>query len=197
MFVAVETNGETTIWLTRSEMGQGVMTALPMILAESMDADWKRIKVVQAPASRRYGDMGTVGSGSIRDMWQPLKTAGTSARHMLVEAAAETWGVPVDLAFAKCDTVPGFVVNRETGARLSYGTLAPLAAQRPVPTQEPSPVPTVPTTVPRKSVRQPRRTTVRAPRRKACAQTGHSVKSHRKSQVRHRHTPAQNGLCVA
>ena len=90
-FVDVATNGIVTIYVSKSEMGQGVRTALPMIVAEEMDADLKRVKIRQADLDKKYGSMGTGGSSSIRTMWMPMRQAGATARAMLVTAAAGSW----------------------------------------------------------------------------------------------------------
>ena len=78
----------------RSEMGQGVRTSLPMILAEELEADWKQITIEQVGASTLYGDQTTGGSASVRTTWDPLRNAGAAAREMLIAAAALEWGVP-------------------------------------------------------------------------------------------------------
>src|SRR5260370_6893294 len=82
-----------TIVVARSEMGQGVRTALPMILAEELEADWKQIEIEQAGASTLYGDQTTGGSASVRTTWDPMRKAGAAAREMLISAAALTGGV--------------------------------------------------------------------------------------------------------
>ena len=86
----------------RSEMGQGIRTALPMVVADEMDADFDRVRVVQAPGDERYGDQNTDGSHSVRDFFEPMRKVGATARHMLVTAAAQAWGVPA----AECETGP-------------------------------------------------------------------------------------------
>lgn len=92
-FVEIGTDGWTTIYVSKSDMGQGVRTTLPMIVAEELDADWSRVRVRQADLDKKYGRMGTGGSSSIRTMWTPMRTAGATARAMLVAAAAAKWGV--------------------------------------------------------------------------------------------------------
>src|SRR5688572_12262239 len=88
-FLRIDPNGDVTIWVARSDMGQGVRTALPMIVADELDADWGRVKIVQADAHPdKYGRMMTVGSTSVRGgAWLPLPGAGAAAREMLVPAA--------------------------------------------------------------------------------------------------------------
>src|SRR5688572_1572022 len=112
-FLRVDSNGDVTIWVARSDMGQGVRTALPMIVADELDADWSRVKIVQADAhATKYGRMMTVGSTSVRNgAWMPLRRAGASAREMLVAAAAARWGVAGD----ECMTANGRVTHRGSG----------------------------------------------------------------------------------
>src|SRR5215468_10513491 len=89
-----------TIQLTQLEMGQGVMTSMPMLVAEELDADWSKIKTEWVPADPKYGNPNfggaqlTAGSNSVRGMWKLLREAGAGARAMLVTAAAQTWNVP-------------------------------------------------------------------------------------------------------
>ncbi|HEY7826080.1 MAG TPA: molybdopterin cofactor-binding domain-containing protein, partial [Candidatus Acidoferrales bacterium] len=87
-FVEINPGGEVRLWAARSEMGQGVRTALVMILADELDADWAQVKVVQADFDAKYGDMTTGGSMSVRSSWDPLRKAGAAARAMLIGAAA-------------------------------------------------------------------------------------------------------------
>ncbi len=129
VFVEVASTGETTLWVSKSEMGQGVRTALPMILAEELDADWSRVRIRQADADPKYGEQVTGGSMSISDMWKPLRTAGAQAREMLVAAAAIRWGV----AAADCSTESGAVRHAASGRRLGYGDLSAAAAALVVP----------------------------------------------------------------
>jgi isoquinoline 1-oxidoreductase beta subunit len=126
-FVAVSRDGFVTIYVSKSEMGQGVRTALPMIVAEEMDADWTKVRIRQADLDKKYGNQGTGGSGSIRNMWTPLRKAGAAARAMLAGAAAAKWGVE-----AKDVVVASGVVTH--GAHKStFGELAAEAAKRDVP----------------------------------------------------------------
>jgi len=110
-YLRITSDNRVTIVVARSEMGQGVRTALPMILAEELEADWKQIEIEQAGASTLYGDQTTGGSASIRTTWDPMRKAGASAREMLISAAA-------------------LATNRS----LSYGELASKAATLPIPT---------------------------------------------------------------
>jgi isoquinoline 1-oxidoreductase beta subunit len=126
-------DGWVTVVVDRSEMGQGVNTALPMLVAEELDADWKRIRVEHAPPGKEYvnpmfGIQGTGGSTSVRAAFKPLREAGAKARAMLVAAAAAEWGVDT----GGLRTEKGQVVGPD-GKKLSYGALADKAATIPVP----------------------------------------------------------------
>ncbi len=94
-WLMISADSEITIMLSKAEMGQGVMTALPMILAEELAVDWQQVRVKQAPVDPAYGNQLTGGSASVRQGWKPLRQAGATAREMLVLAAASTWHVPV------------------------------------------------------------------------------------------------------
>jgi|HubBroStandDraft_6_1064221.scaffolds.fasta_scaffold60984_2 isoquinoline 1-oxidoreductase beta subunit len=129
-YLRITPDNKVTIVVARSEMGQGVRTALPMILAEELEADWKQIEIEQAGASTLYGDQTTGGSASIRTTWDPMRRAGAAAREMLISAAALTWGVPR----STCAAVEGSVLHGASKRRLSYGELAAKAATLPIPT---------------------------------------------------------------
>jgi isoquinoline 1-oxidoreductase beta subunit len=128
-FVEITPDGTVSVWVSKSDMGQGVRTALPMILADELEADWNRVKVIQADAHPRYGEMGTGGSSSVASLWEPLRKAGAQAREMLIAAAAERWGV----APSECRARSGVVEHPATGGRFSYGDLVNRAALLPVP----------------------------------------------------------------
>lgn len=132
-YLRITPDDKITIVVARSEMGQGVRTALPMILAEELEADWKRIETEQAGASTLYGDQGTGGSASIKTAWDPMRKAGATAREMLISAAALTWGV----ARSGCAAQEGSVVHAASKRRLSYGALVAMAATLPIPTDVP------------------------------------------------------------
>ncbi len=132
-YVRITPDDKITIVVARSEMGQGVRTALPMILAEELEADWKRIEIEQAGASTLYGDQTTGGSASVRTTWDPMRKAGAAAREMLISAAALTWGV----GRAGCAAQEGAVVHAASKRRLSYGELVGKAATLPIPTDVP------------------------------------------------------------
>ena len=115
-------------------MGQGISTALTMILADELDLDWKKIKTEFAPAAPQYfnpvfGLQGTGGSSSVRGSWEPLAKAGAAAREMLISTAAKRWGVDP----GACRTENSAVVNTASGKRLGYGSLVDEALEMPVP----------------------------------------------------------------
>ncbi|HEX9699095.1 MAG TPA: molybdopterin cofactor-binding domain-containing protein, partial [Acidobacteriota bacterium] len=130
-FVQVDTDGLVSIWVGKVDMGQGVRTTLPAIVADELDVDMARVRVVQADAhADKYGRQMTVGSSSVRGRaWMELRRTGAAAREMLVAAAAAEWGV----AAAECRAEDGFVVHAASGRRLGYGEVAAAAAMLPVP----------------------------------------------------------------
>jgi CO/xanthine dehydrogenase Mo-binding subunit len=129
-FVRIDPDGTVTIYQKSPDMGQGVKTAMPMIVADELDADWSRVRVEQAPLDpKRYGGQGSGGSDNIISDWMRLREAGAAARAMLVSAAAARWEVSRE----SCRTDAGFVINVRSGQRISYGELAAQAAEMPVP----------------------------------------------------------------
>jgi isoquinoline 1-oxidoreductase beta subunit len=141
-FLRIDADGTTTVVVGQSEMGQGVFTSLPMILAEELDADWTRVRVEAAPSRSTAGapfanslignSQLTVGSSSVRAFWLPLRKAGATARAMLISAAAAQW--QVDRTSLRTES--GAVIHPD-GRRLAYGALTPRAAALPVPTDVP------------------------------------------------------------
>jgi isoquinoline 1-oxidoreductase beta subunit len=127
-FVAIEGDGQVTVWITKSEMGQGVRTALAMLVVEELDAPWSAVRVEQALANRNYGDQATAGSESVTSLFEELRRAGATARQMLVTAAAQVWAVDPGACHAEAGEV-----HHATGRRMRFGALAPLAAKLPVP----------------------------------------------------------------
>src|SRR5579863_8525077 len=113
-FVGVDTEGTVYIVAHRSEMGTGIRTSLPLVVADELDADWKRVRIEQAIGDWRYGGQDTDGSHSIRDFFGVMREAGATARLMLVEAAAARWNV----AASECETGLHEVIHRRTGRRL-------------------------------------------------------------------------------
>ncbi len=133
VFVAIAPDGVVSITCHRSEMGQGVRTGMPMIVADELEADWKRVRVVQAPGDeKRFGNQDTDGSRSTRHFFTPMRRCGAAARTMLEAAAAKRWGVPVSEVEARNHEV----VHAKSGRRLGYGALAQDAAQQPVPARD-------------------------------------------------------------
>lgn len=132
-YLQIGADGVVTVTVTRSEIGQGVRTSLPMIVAEELEADWTHIAVVQARPGPAFRSLGTGGSWSIGGNWTPLRTAGAAAREMLISAAADAWGVDR----ASCRAESGTVIHVPTNRRLAYGALAEAAAKLPVPTAPP------------------------------------------------------------
>ncbi len=133
-WVRVSTDGSVTLVVDRSEMGQGVYTALPMLLAEELDIPWEAVRVEQAGAGKEYYNsifpsQVTGGSTSVASAWMPLREAGAKARAMLVSAAAAAWNVDP----SECRTENGVVIHGATRRRLNYGELAERAAALPVP----------------------------------------------------------------
>jgi isoquinoline 1-oxidoreductase subunit beta len=127
-------NADGTVWIVahRSEMGTTSRTTLPLVVADELDADWKRVKIEQAIGDQRYGDQNTDGSHSIRSYYDAMREAGATARFMLIQAAAHEWGVPA----AECQTDLHVVVHRQTNRSAGYGELATAAAKLPVPKRE-------------------------------------------------------------
>jgi isoquinoline 1-oxidoreductase beta subunit len=128
-WVRITPDNHVTLILGKSEMGQGIMTALPMILAEELYLDWKNVKIEQAPTDPNIYDHGTGGSGSVAGSWLPLRRAGAAAREMLVSAAAARWNVNPNTCVAK----NGGVLHGARKNFLTYGELVEDAAKLPVP----------------------------------------------------------------
>src|SRR5690348_12637141 len=132
-YLRITSDGKITVVVARSEIGQGVRTSLPMILAEELEADWKDIQIEQAGASTLYGDQSTGGSASVRTTWDPMRKAGAAAREMLISAAAIEWGVPR----SQCKAENSAVTHSGSNRKLTYGELASRAATLPVPSDPP------------------------------------------------------------
>ena len=133
LFLSLDADGTVRITSHRSEMGQGIRTALAQIVADELDVDWSRVQVVQADGDAKYGDQNTDGSRSITLNYDRLRAAGASARLMLRQAAANYWQVPVEEVTAENHEVSHAASRR----RLGYGALAGEAALLPVPEQPP------------------------------------------------------------
>jgi isoquinoline 1-oxidoreductase beta subunit len=133
VFVAIGDDGMVTIVVHRSEMGQGVRTGMPLIVADELDADWSKVRVQQAPADEeKYGNQDTDGSRSTRHFIDPMRRCGAAARTMLELAAAASWRVPA----SEVRAVNHEVVHARTGRKLGFGALARAAAKLPVPSRE-------------------------------------------------------------
>ncbi len=133
-WLKIGTDGVVTVVVDKSEMGQGVLTALPQMIMEELDGDWSTMRIESAPAGPQFinpafGLQGTGGSTSVRISMQPLREAGARARAMLVAAAAQQWGIDP----SACSTENGFVKETGSRRRLSYGALTVAAAALPVP----------------------------------------------------------------
>ena len=130
VFVAIASDGTVTILAHRAEMGTGIRTSLPMVVADEMEADWSRVHVRQAPGDEvKYGNQDTDGSRSTRHYLIPMRQIGAAARTMLESAAAKHWGVPV----TEVKATNHEVVHAASGRRLGFGELAADAAAQPVP----------------------------------------------------------------
>lgn len=130
VFVRIAEDGQVTIIAHRAEMGTGVRTSLPMVVADEMEARWDRVKIEQAVADEaRYGNQNVDGSRSVRHFLMPMRRVGAAARQMLEAAAATRWGVPVD----EVKAVQHEVLHKSSGKRLGFGELAADATKQPVP----------------------------------------------------------------
>lgn len=132
VYLGIEPDGKVIIIAHRSEMGTGIRTALPTIVADELDADWARVTIEQAIGDRKYGDQNTDGSCSIRNFYDIMRQTGASARQMLIAAAAEKWGVSA----TECSTDKHVVVHSKSNRRLGYGELVLAAAKQEVPKKE-------------------------------------------------------------
>jgi len=136
-WLRIGTDESILVIVDRSEMGQGTTTSLPMLLAEELEADWSKVRIAFAPADPAYNNLlfgmqATGGSSSVRAAFTALRQAGAAAREVLIDAAAQTWGVDR----AECHAAQGAVVHAG-GRRLTYGHLVATAATLPVPADPP------------------------------------------------------------
>jgi isoquinoline 1-oxidoreductase beta subunit len=132
VYLTIDSSGLVTIVAHRSEMGTGIRTGLPMVIADELEADWTRVKVVQATGDAKYGDQNTDGSRSVRQFYRPMRVAGATARQMLEAAAARIWGVEVQA----CEARNHAVIHGPTGRSLGFGELAAVAATLPLPSDD-------------------------------------------------------------
>ncbi len=129
-YLSIAPDGIITIFSPNPELGQNIKTSFPMIVAEELDADWSKVKVIQAPLdTEKFQRQVTGGSGAIPHSWGRLRKAGATARQMLIEAAAKRWNVPA----STLTTENGMVVHQASGRKLGYGELAAEASKVPVP----------------------------------------------------------------
>ena len=136
IFLSIASDGTVTIVASRSEMGCGSRTALPLVVADELDADWAKVKIDQAIGDAKYGDQDTDGSHSVRSFFDQMRQVGATGRVMLITAAAQQWGVPPK----ECSTELNVVMHKTSGRRLGYGQLAAAAAKLPVPKKEDVPL---------------------------------------------------------
>jgi len=136
LWMSIAPDGTVTIVAHRSEMGCGSRTALPLVVADELDADWSKVRIEQAIGDPKYGDQDTDGSHSVRSNFHLMRQVGATGRVMLIGAAAAQWGVSPK----ECTTEPHFVVHRASGRKLGYGEVAAAAAQLPVPKKEDAPL---------------------------------------------------------
>lgn len=133
-YIKIGENGIVNLQSPNPEFGSNIKTSMPMILADELDVDWEQVVVEQADFFlKRFERQFTGGSQGIRQGWKPLRTAGATARQMLINAAAQTWGVPA----AEITTEAGVLSHKSSGKKASYGELASLAASLPVPKEVP------------------------------------------------------------
>lgn len=128
-WIRIAPDNMISIAISRSEMGQGVETALAMIVAEELEADWARIDTRWAPSDPVFGGQHTAASSSIRELWLPLREVAASARTMLIAAAAQLWQVPAD----ECQARQSRIYHPDSRRQLSYGEVADLAATLSIP----------------------------------------------------------------
>jgi len=128
LFVQLNSNGELILMATRSEMGQGIRTALTSVIADEMEADWDRVTVKQGPGDDKYGDQNTDGSKSVRIMYKTMRQMGAATKAMLISAAAQYWEVPT----SECHAENHFVIH-ESGKKRAFGDLVEIAKTLEVP----------------------------------------------------------------
>src|SRR5215472_16179983 len=132
IWLGIEPDGSVISVASRSEMGSGSRTGPAIVLADELEADWKRVRIEQAIGDAKYGGQDTDGSHSIRDLFDVMRQAGAAARTMLEQAAAQQWKVPL----SECKASLHAVIHQPTGRTLTYGGLAAAAAKLPVPAKE-------------------------------------------------------------
>ncbi len=130
-FLAIDPSGKIILYSPNPEIGQGIKTAFPVVVAEELDVDWKDVEVRQANLdTQNFERQLTGGSGALKHSWERLRKAGATARKMFIQAAAQTWNVDA----STCKTSKGFVLGPK-GQKASYGSLVAVASKLPVPTE--------------------------------------------------------------
>ena len=182
-FIEIRPNGHIVIGSNQPEIGQGVRTALPMLVAEELDVNWDDVSVTPMPLGLvktsdgytwKYGGQGVGGSTGLTENWQYMREVGAAARLQLIQAAADRWGVSAD----NCTTEPGYVVCPTLGERLSYAELVGEAAALGMPEESPA-------------AKRHRRV---SHRRQAAQHDRRSRHRHRPHQVRHRYATTRYAL---
>ena len=178
LFLSIADDGTVNLLCIRAEMGQGIRTSWGMVVADELEAELGRVKVLQAPGDQaRFGNQDTDGSRSMRHHFEPLRRIAAAARMMLEQEAAARWGVPVTEVKAENNGI----VHAASGRRLDFGALAKGAAARPVPPSErPGPEGREPVPLHRQGQR---------------ALDRQSRHHHRQGHVRHRRARRRHGLC--
>lgn len=128
-YLSIATDGTITILSPNPELGQNIITSFPMVVAEELEADWKKVKVLQANLDNKFDRQLTGGSGAVPHSWKLLRNAGATAKFMLIEAAAQKWGVPA----SECIASESFVIHRASSKKIAFGDLAEAASKVPVP----------------------------------------------------------------
>jgi len=131
LFVQINSDGSVVLIASRSEMGNGVRTSLPSVIADEMEADWSKIKVQQAVGDKKYGDQNTDGSRSIRYLYEPMRKMGAIAKAMLISAAAQKWQVPE----VECSAENHFIIHT-SGKKIGFGDLVEIAKTLEIPSDE-------------------------------------------------------------
>ncbi|MBN7815349.1 xanthine dehydrogenase family protein molybdopterin-binding subunit [Algoriphagus pacificus] len=132
VYLSINSDNEVTIIAHRSEMGTGIRTSLPQIVADELGADWSTVKIVQAEGDEeKYGNQNTDGSFSVRMFYEPMRKAGATGRHMLISAAAAKWGVDA----SECDTENGMVVHAGSSKKIQFGELVESLKDAPMPAE--------------------------------------------------------------
>lgn len=133
VYISINSENEVTLVAHRSEMGTGIRTSLPQIVADELGAEWSKVKIIQAEGDEeKYGNQNTDGSFSVRMFYEPMRKAGATARYMLIAAASSEWGVEA----SECDTQDGMVLHAGKGKKISFGDLVGRLKDAPVPPPE-------------------------------------------------------------